>query len=363
MAATAKGVRRLMQQDCSVANLRWGIMSTGHIARAFVADLAHAPGHSVVAVGSRTKPTAERFALSEGIATPYGSYEGLVAAADVDVVYVASPQNRHRDDALLAISAGKHVLLEKPFTMNAEQAREVCSAATAAGVFVMEAMWTRFLPHIVALRTWLSAGELGELGTVVADHGQYFTPDPTFRLFDPERGGGALLDLGVYPVSFAHLILGTPSSVTARSELSELGVDLTTSAVLTYPDAAHAVLTTTLAAATPTTASISGSLARVELDSRFYAPTTMTLIRRNGTRERYDTAPGPGRGLYHQALHLGSCLEQGLGQSPLMPHADTIAVMRTLDEIRAQVGLRFPGLAQVTGKAAVECAVAVVAKS
>jgi predicted dehydrogenase len=222
----------------------------------------------------------------------HASYAALVNDDDVDVVYVATPHPSHAETALLAIEAGKHVLVEKPFTLNAAEARAVVEAARARGVFCMEAMWTRFLPHVARIRELLAAGALGDIRTVIADHGQWFERDAAHRLFAPALGGGALLDLGVYPVSFASMVLGTPSRVTAVGDLAFTGVDAQTSMLLQYDGGAHAVLTTTLEAVGTTRAAIIGTEGRIEVDRRFYGPTTFSLIRRDGSRdgevERYD---------------------------------------------------------------------------
>ena len=205
----------------------------------------------------------------------------------------------------------------------------------------MEAMWTRHLPHITRLRELLTAGAIGEIRAVYADHGQHFTPDPTNRLFDPALGGGALLDLGVYPVSFASMVLGAAESVTAVADLAMTGVDAQTSAVLRYPGGAHAIVTTTLAAKTPCRAWIAGSEGRIDIDPVFYAPSAFTLTRDDGHVERFEQ-PRVGHGIRHQAAEVTRCLRAGLTESPIMPWAETVAIMATMDEIRRQVGVRYP---------------------
>src|SRR5246500_2602299 len=190
---------RRREEDVADSPVRWGILGTGGIARTFVTDLRLTDSGVAVAVGSRSQGAADRFADNYGIASRHDSYESLVADPDVDVVYVATPHPMHRDNAILALRAGKHVLVEKPFTMNAVEAREIVQVARDTGRFAMEAMWTRFLPHVVVIRDWLARGVLGDIVTVTADHGQWFVEDPEFRLFAPGLGGGALLDLGVEP--------------------------------------------------------------------------------------------------------------------------------------------------------------------
>ena len=198
--------------------MRWGILGTGGIASTFVTDLRLSDSGVATAVGSRSQGSADRFADEFGIANRHAGYESLVADPDVDVVYVATPHPMHHDNAILALRAVKHVLVEKPFTMNAVEAREIVRVARENGRFAMEAMWTRFLPHVAVIRDWLARGVLGDIVTVTADHGQWFAEDPEFRLFAPELGGGALLDLGVYPVSFASMVLGTPGRIVSMSD-------------------------------------------------------------------------------------------------------------------------------------------------
>ncbi len=246
--------------------LRWGILGTGSIAEAFATDLKLTDSGIVAAVGSRSQESADRFAERLGIDRAYPSYEALVADPEIDVVYVATPHPMHRDNAILALEAGKPVLVEKPFTMNSAEARDIVRVARERQLFAMEAMWTRFLPHIAVVRDWLARGALGEVVSVSADHGQWFAEDPAFRLFAPELGGGALLDLGIYPVSFASMVLGTPQRIVSISDPALTGVDAQTSMLFGYANGAQAVLTCTLRAKSPTTACIVGTEARIEID-------------------------------------------------------------------------------------------------
>lgn len=321
--------------------LRWGILAPGWIATAFARALRAYTRQSIVAVGSRSQRRADAFAAAVGAERAYSSYEALVADPEVDVVYVASPHSHHAEHALLAIAAGKPVLVEKPFTRDAHEARLVVDAARAAGVLVVEAMWTRFLPGTDVVRQLLADGVLGELETVVADHGQHFPFDPGHRLYAPDLGGGALLDLGIYPVAFSFFALGRPGRVTARGTLARTGVDRQASMILDRYAAhghAQALLDTTLAASTPTTATISGALARVEIPGPFYAPQPVSLIGRDGKRS-VSEAPviGGHLGLCHQAAHVAQLVVDGALESPLMPLDETVAIMDVMDEIRAQV--------------------------
>ena len=317
--------------------LRWGLIGTGGIAATFAEDLTLTDSGRVAAVGSRRMDTADRFADRFDIPNRHASYEALVADPDVDVVYVATPHPMHHGNALLSLDAGNPVLVEKPFTMTAREARELVATARKKGLFLMEAMWTRFLPHIAEIRRLLADGALGEIVTVIADHGQWFAKDRDFRLFAPELGGGALLDLGVYPVSFASMVLGTPDRIVTLVDQAFTGVDAQTSMVFGYASGAQAVLTCTLSAKSPTRAAIVGTDARIEVDGNFFGPTSFTLVSRTGERTCFEE-PHEGGGLRHQADEVARCLKDGLLESPLMPLDESISIMETMDEVLAQAG-------------------------
>jgi predicted dehydrogenase len=321
--------------------VRFGVIGTGYIAAAFTRELALLDDATVTAVGSRSQASADRFGDEHGIGRRHASYAQLVTDPEVDVVYVATPHPGHHAAAMLAVEAGKAVLVEKPFTMDADETQTVVDAVRAKGVFLMEAMWTRFLPHMVRLREVLAAGTLGQVVTVTADHGQWFESDAEHRLFAPVLGGGALLDLGIYPVSFASMVLGTPDVVTARSTKAFTGVDAQTSVILDHVGGPQAVLTTTLLARSPTRAAIVGTDARVEIDTVWYQPSSFTVISRDErVLERYDE-PRVGHGLRHQAAEVVRCLRAGETESPVLPLDETLSIMRTMDEIRRQIGLEY----------------------
>jgi len=312
--------------------IRWGIIGTGGIASTFAADLEFTDSGTVAAVGSRRAGSADAFADRFGIPGRHAGYEALVAHPEVDAVYVATPHPMHHHDALLALRAGKHVLVEKPFTMTAAEAEELVAEARARGLFLMEAMWARFLPHMREVQRLLADGALGEIATVHADHSQWFAEDAEHRLFAPELGGGALLDLGVYPVSFASMVLGEPDRVAAIADPAFTGVDAQTSILLGYASGAHAVLNCTLRALGPTRAAIVGTEARIEIDGAFYQPVAFTLIPREGEPQRMFDPPDEG-GLRHEADEVARCLGEGLLESPLMPLDETVAIMRTMDAV------------------------------
>ena len=325
-------------------SLRWGILATGWIAQQFTSSLLQHTGQQVVAVGSRNKDKAEAFASGYGIAKAYDSYEALVADPDVDIIYVATPHSEHRDNALLALSAGKPVLVEKAFARSAAETREVIDAAAAAGLFAQEAMWTRYLPRTDVVRQLLEDGVLGEVSTVIADHGQCMPVLPEGRMYNPDLAGGALLDLGIYPVSYAAFALGTPTGITAVGRKTFTGVDGQVSAVLQGASGAQALVDTTLYAKTPTTASISGSLARVELAGDFYNPGPVDVIALSGERLHWDDNPiAAHQALCYQAVDAARRISEGATESALLPLSETLSIMETMDEIRRQVGVVYPG--------------------
>jgi predicted dehydrogenase len=320
------------------------VLAPGGIANAFAEAVAVGTASQVVAVGSRSLERARAFADRHGIERAHGSYDELVADDGVDAVYVASPHSEHHDHALLAIAAGKPVLVEKAFTRSAAEAREVLDAATGKGLLAAEAMWSRYLPHYDVVRQAVTAGLLGDVVALFADHGQRLWPNGPARLSQPELAGGALLDLGVYPVSFADHVLGPATSVTAAAALTELTVDSTTSIVLRV-GGAQAILFASMAAVTPCTAVVAGTEARLEIATRFYGPSTVRLVGRDGTvlDERDGRLPDDVRGFSFEAAEFARSLAAGATETTVMPHAATLRVMETMDEVRRQVGVRYPG--------------------
>ena len=322
--------------------LRWGILGTGGIAASMTSDLL-LTGHTVTAVGSRTQESADAFAARYGIPNAHPSYEALVADPEVDAIYVATPHPAHAANATLALEAGKHVLLEKPFTLNAAEAQAVVDLAASKKLVVLEAMWTRWMPHMIRIRELLAAGALGELRSLIVDHDQKISTDPLHRVQNPELGGGALLDLGIYPVSFAWDVFGEPSSVYALSTPTPTGVDQNDAIVLGYPSGALAIMNTVLDAAGPNTAALVGTEARIEIDRTWYFPTSFSLIGPDGTViERFEQEV-PGRGMQFQADELERLVATGELAGSILPPEQTVAIMQTLDEIRRQIGLSYPG--------------------
>ncbi|EPD58814.1 Gfo/Idh/MocA family protein [Streptomyces sp. HGB0020] len=326
-------------------SVRWGILATGGIAAAFAADLVDLPEAEVVAVASRTEASAKAFAERFGIERAYGDWAALAEDTDIDVVYVATPHSAHRAAAGLCLEAGRNVLCEKAFTLNAREAQELVTLAQSRESFLMEAMWMYCNPLVRRLKELVEDGAIGEVRSVQADFGLAGPFPPTHRLRDPEQGGGALLDLGVYPVSFAHLLLGEPSDVAARAVLSEEGVDLQTGALLCYDSGALASVHCSIVGGTATSASVTGSTGRIDVPGGFFYPDRFVLHRDGRDPEEFVAAPsdGPRNSLKHEAREVMRALRAGERESPLVPLDGTLAVMRTLDAIRDRIGVRYPG--------------------
>ncbi|MFF9864165.1 Gfo/Idh/MocA family protein [Streptomyces sp. NPDC013953] len=325
--------------------VRWGVLATGGIAAAFTADLLRMPDAEVVAVASRSAASAKAFAERFGIPRAYGDWASLAADEDVDVVYVATPHAAHRAAAGLCLEAGRAVLCEKPFTLNAREAAELAGIARERGVFLMEAMWMYCSPVIRRLVELVRDGAIGEVRSVHADFGIAGPFEAVHRLRDPAAGGGALLDLGVYPVSFAQLLLGEPDRVQADALLSPEGVDLNTGVLLGWDSGATALLSCSIESDTPLTASVSGTAGRVEFPRGFFNPEGFVLHRAGRGPEEF-TVPGPRDSFQHEAAEVMRCLRAGRTESPVVPLDGTLAVMRTLDAVRDRIGVRYP--AEVT---------------
>jgi predicted dehydrogenase len=331
-----------------MTGLRWGILATGGIAHAFASDLRTA-GLDLVAVGSRSQASADAFAAEFGIRRAHASYDALVADPDVDIVYVSTPHPMHHDAARLALENGKHVLVEKPFTVNRDEADDLRRVAAERGLLAMEAMWTRYLPHMIRIREIIEAGQLGEIRAVAADHTQKITDDPGHRLNDLDLGGGALLDLGIYPISFIWDILGSPETIAATARLGETGADTEVATIMTHAGGAVSTSLTSSRAAGPNTASIIGTEARIEIDRVWYCPTAFRVIEPDGTvRETYESRID-GRGMQYQALAAERLVRDGILDGDILPIAETVAIMGTLDEIRAQIGVRYPSEERADG--------------
>ncbi len=325
----------------SSSPIRWGILGTGRIARKFAAGLNLLPDAVLHAVGSRNDGVAKAFAAEFGARCAYGSYSALVEDADVDIVYVATPHVMHAENMLLALDAGKAVLCEKPFTINAEQAEKLIQSARAHGLFLMEAMWTRFVPAVVQLRRLLENREIGDVRFVSADFGFRSAFPPEHRIHNRALGGGALLDVGIYPVSFASMILGEPRDVQPLGHVGSTGVDEQVSVLLGYDGGRMAVLYSAINVDTPGEAVILGTEGRIKVHHRMISPSTLTITR--GEEEQVIDAPLGPNGMEYQAAEAMACLRRGETESQTMPLGETLQIMRTLDQIRQGWGIVYPG--------------------
>ena len=323
--------------------LRWGVLAPGGIARRFVHEVATYTRSSIVAIGSRSLERAQRFIMDNlescGGAQAYGSYTELVADPEVDAIYVCSPHSHHHDHARLALRAEKPVLVEKAFTVNAAQAEAVFDEAEMRDLFAMEAMWSRFLPHYHVMRDMVRQGDLGELNSIVGVHAQSLNLDPKYRLMNPALAGGALLDLGIYPLSLLHWLWGVPDRIEAVGVLSSTGVDLRESVTCWFGN--HlGVAYADMGSAGKNSLQIVGSKGRIEIEDWFYTPQDLVFTPEGGQPRLIPTQVEGG--FQYQAAEAARCINAGLTESSIMPWSATVEVLRITDEVRRQLGVVFP---------------------
>lgn len=316
--------------------VRWGILATGSIAAKFASDLALVAGNELAAVGSRRPEAATAFADRFGAARAHGSYEDLVADPEVDVIYVATPHGRHLEDVRLCFAAGKPVLCEKAMTMNADDSATLVAEARQLGLFFAEAMWMRTHPNVRRIAELAAAGACGEVLQVRAELGFAGRPDVA-RLWDPALGASALLDVGIYPLTFAHLLLGEPTAIAAAGVLSDRGIDLSGGATLTYASGAVASIAWTQVALGDNRAVVAGTTGRIEVPGRFHHPSGFTLVQ--GDDRHPEGKPVTGRGYAHEIEEVAACLRAGVTESAWLPLDETVSIQRQMDEILSQLGV------------------------
>jgi len=331
--------------------LRWGILGPGSIANRFGDDVKPLGDHSLYAVASRDKAKADAYAAKYGVTKAYGSYEELAADPDVDVIYVATPHPFHKEHSLLALRAGKAVLCEKPFTVNLAEAEEVVAEARSRNVFLMEGIWSRCFPIVRKAKELAASGAIGTPRLIEADfgfkggdtneQGVLNIGNPNGRLFAPALAGGGLMDVGIYPVSLAQMFFGTPDKVAAVATLGTTGVDENTGILLHFPNGSIGVLHTSLQVSTVMKATILGTQGRIEIHAPWWCPKVLTVYR-NGQEPETITEPFQGGGFQFEAAHVAECLRAGKTESPLITLDETLSVMKTLDAIRAEIGLKYP---------------------
>ncbi len=320
---------------------KWGIIGLGSIAKQFATGLKAIEDAQLVAVGSRSLDKAKAFASEFGATTAYGSYEEVASDPIVDAIYIATPHSEHQAGAELCINAGKPTLVEKPFTINADQARKVIELARDKNVFLMEAMWTRFIPAMVKTRELIKSGAIGNVQLIQADFGFAGGFNPESRLFNPALGGGALLDVGVYPISLASSILGKPDRIGGFAKLGETGVDEVSTMMLGYPNGALAALTTAVRANTPQQAWIIGDSGTIHIHTPWWKPSSLTLRAKGKEDETFDL-PLAGNGYNYEAVEVSECVAAGKTQSDVIPLDETLSIMETMDELRRQWGVKYP---------------------
>jgi predicted dehydrogenase len=321
--------------------IRWGILSTGRIAEALASAIAHLDDCEVVAVGSRSQESADKFGDKFNIKNRHASYEALCNDPEVDVIYVATPHSHHYDNMLLALNANKHVLCEKAFTINAAQAEQCIDLAREKNLFLMEAMWTRFIPATIQARQWIGEGMIGEIKQVFADLSVKFPYNPEGRIFNPELGGGALLDVGIYPISFAHMLLGTPDDVWSVAFLGETGIDEHDSIMFAYENGSTAQLSTSALVRGTHEATIVGDKGYI----RFHAPlhhTKKLTLKLADLPEREIDVPYEGNGYQYEVIEVNQCIRAGKTESSVMTLDDTLAIMKLMDSMREEWGLEYP---------------------
>ncbi len=319
---------------------RWGIIGTGGIANAFRRDLEYLVGHRVSAVLSRSMQNAESFSSTISNCRPFDDPQSFMEFSEMDAVYIATPNTLHFEQTIMALENKKHVLCEKPFAMNSGEVRSMVETSKANNVALLEGMWTRYLPHIDIIRGLIKENAIGDIHSLFACHGQDLTHSNNPRLWTKGLGGGALLDLGIYVVSLAHMILGKPKNIIASSIFTKQGVDAKTSMIFTYESGALANLSCTMYDTQPNRAVISGSKGFIEIAPTFYAPTSITLNTNDGRSVSYPN-DYKGHGLREQADELANCVKNNEIESQKMKHSDSIYVMESMDQIRDQVGLTF----------------------
>jgi predicted dehydrogenase len=324
-----------------MTKFRWGILGTGNIASQFAKGLSVLDDAELVAVGSRTAEPARAFGERYGVPRRHASYAELASDPDVDAIYVASPHTYHKEHTLLCLAAGKPVLCEKPFAINAAEAEQMVAAARERGLFLMEAMWTRFLPHIARLRELLAAGAIGEVRQVRADFSFRAEFDPQHRLFNPALGGGGLLDVGIYPAALASMILGAPAQIAALADLGATGVDEQAALVFGYPAGQLAVLTCATRTNAIHEALILGTRGHIKLHEAWWRPSSLTLSV-DGQPDEEFAPEAVGNGYNYEAAEVMRCVRAGRRESEIMPLDETLALARTFDTVREQWGLRYP---------------------
>jgi len=322
--------------------IRWGILGTGTIAHKFASDLKFVENAELVAVGSRSLENAKIFAEEFNIQLSFESYEALAECDQIDIVYIATPNNLHHPNTLLCLNNGKAVLCEKPLALNAKQATEMIDLAHRNNLFVMDALWTKFLPHYRKMIEIVKSGSLGEIKVVLANFGFQANAEPNSRLLNPALGGGSLMDIGIYNIFTTLDILGEPDEINVSTNCTEQGIDEQCAVIFKYNNEAMASLFSSISANLGTDVEISGTLGRLKLTTPFYDSKSVLEYYLDGKKTVIETEKEEGLGYQYEARHATNCLLNGMTESTVVPHADSILLMQTLDKIRSLAGIVFP---------------------
>lgn len=319
--------------------IRWGILGTGSMASDFAMGLKNVNDAELVAIGSRTKDAATQFAEKFDVPGIHEGYENVAKDKNVDVVYIATPHNSHKDNAVLCLENGKAVLCEKPFTINATEAEELINLARSKNLFLMEAMWTRYIPAVVKLRELLDKQVIGNVQLMLA--GGAFIPDfdPEFYLFNHELGGGVLLDAGVYLVSMASMVFGEPDRILAMGQLGKTGIDEHDAILLEHGCGALANLYVSLRGKSSPDLTLIGDKGKIYAHAPIFCPSKLTIT--IDGKEEVIELPFEANGYQLEAMEVGRCLREGKTESDIMPLDETLQIMRTMDKVRSQIGLRY----------------------
>jgi predicted dehydrogenase len=320
---------------------RWGILGAGNIAKKFCTGVQALSDHELVAVGSRDQSKADQFGDQYNIPHRHSSYEALAADPEVDAIYVATPHPMHKENTLLCLRNGKHVLCEKPFTINAGEAKEIIDEARRLKLFLMEAMWTRFIPAVVEAKRLIDDGAIGQVRMINADFGFRAGFNPASRAFDPALGGGGLLDVGIYPLSLASMLLGRPNRIASLADIGQTGVDEQSAFILGYPAGQLATLYTAVRTNTPQDAVIMGTDGMIRLHPPFWVPKKLTLTQ-SGKGAQEMEIPFEGNGYNYEAAEVANCVRAGHLESAVMTLDESLQIMETMDAIRAQWGMKYP---------------------
>ncbi len=323
--------------------IKWGILGTGNIANAFTTALTNLPEASIHAVGSRNLENAQQFADRFNIPKAYGSYQSLVSDPEVDIIYVSTPHPYHQENTLLALNAGKHVLCEKPLALNSRQIKTMIETAQTKNLFLMEAIWMVFFPALLETRRLIKSGEIGEVRMLTANFGFYKEFDPQHRLFNPALGGGALLDIGIYPLALTYFLLGKPQQWSGAAFLGKTGVDEQISINLQYAGEKSAHLTSTIRAFSDNEAIIHGTQGFIRIHREFWHPQKITIGDSRGTTEKIISFSQISNGMEFEARHVMDCLTNGKTESDLLSFQTSLDLMQIMDDLRQSWGVVYPG--------------------